>query len=111
MELHHENLITLCFWLNYIDKGNVKIIPIAVKNIYYPFRMVTEVIEVDTLHLCLLSDGTRIDKGEYLESLETTAELIVCTEGQILILLICFELKRYLRLKNISYPLNFGYFI
>ena len=99
------------FLLNYVDMGNIERIPIAVKNIDHLFRMATEVIEADTLHLFLLSDGTQIDENEYLESLETATELIVCTEEQIQKLSIYFELKRYLRLKNISYPLNIDYFI
>ena len=68
-------------------------------------------MEADTLHLFLLSDGTRIDDNEYLSSLEDVTELIVCTEEQIQKLPICFELERYLSLKNISYPLNIDYFI
>ena len=68
-------------------------------------------MEADTLHLFLLSDGTRIDDNEYLSSLEDVTELIVCTEEQTQKLLICFELERYLSLKNISYPLNIDYFI
>ena len=44
--------------------------------------------------------------NEYLESLENGTELIVSTEEQIQKLLIYFELKRYLSLKNISYPLD-----
>ena len=64
--------------------------------------MATEVIEADALHLILLSDGTRIDENEYLESLETATELIVYTEKQMQKISIYFELKRYLRLKNIS---------
>ena len=44
--------------------------------------------------------GTRIDNNEYLRSLEYGTELIVCTEVQIQKLLIYFELKRYLSLKN-----------
>ena len=41
-------------------------IPIAVKNINHLFRMATEILESDALHLFLLSDGTRIDGDEYL---------------------------------------------
>ena len=41
-------------------------IPIAVKNIDHLFRMATEILESDALHLFLLSDGTRIDGDEYL---------------------------------------------
>ena len=99
------------FWLNHCDGNHIKRIPIAVKNIDYLFRMASEIIESDKLHLFLLSDGTRIDDNEYLESLETATELIVCTEEQIQKLLIYFELKRYLSLKNISYPLNIDYFL
>ena len=73
--------------------------------------MVSEIIETDRLHLFLLSDGTGIDDNEYLSSLENDTELIVCTEKQIQKLLICFELKRYLSFKNISYPLNVEYFM
>ena len=53
------------FWLNYIDKGHIERIPIAVKNIGHLFYMASEVIEADILHLLLLSDGTRIDEDEY----------------------------------------------
>ena len=59
----------------------------------------------------MLSDGSRIDDNEYLSSLENGAELIICTEEQIQKLWIYFELKRYLSLKNISYPLDIEYFI
>ena len=75
------------------------------------FYLASEITEADRLHLFLLSDGTRIDDNEYLESLENDTELTVCTEVQIQKLLIYFELKRYLSLKNISHPLNIDYFI
>ena len=65
--------------------------------------MATEVIEVDTLYLFLLSDGTRIKENKYLESLETATEFVVCTEEEMEKLSIYFELKRYLRLKYIFY--------
>ena len=74
--------------------------------------MTSEIIEADRLHLFLLSDGTRIDDNEYLESLENRTELIVCTKEQIQKLSIYFELKRHiLSLKNISHPLNIDYFL
>ena len=97
--------------LNYCDKDHIKKIPVAVKNIDHLFRMASEIIEVDNLHLFLLSDGTRIGDNEYLSSLENGTKLIVCTGEQIQKLLIYFEIKRYLSLKNISYPLNIGYFL
>ena len=97
------------FWLNYCDKNHIERIPIAVKDIDHLFRLASEIIEADRLHLFLLSDGTRIDDNEYLSSLDT--ESIVCTEEQIQKLLIYFELKRYLSFKNISHPLNIGYFL
>ena len=81
------------------------------KDIGHLFLMASEIIEANRLHLFLLSDGTRIDDNEYLESLENDTELTVCTEVQIQKLLIYFELKRYLSLKNISHPLNIDYFI
>ena len=62
-----------------------------------------ERIKADRLHLFLLSDCTRIDDNEYLESLENGTELIVCTEEQIQKMSIYFELKRYLSLKDIDY--------
>ena len=98
------------FWLNYSDENHhVERVPIAVKNINHLFHMASEIIEADRLHLFLLSDGTRIDDNEYLSSLENGAELIVCTEKQIQKLLIYFESKRYLSLKNISYRLDIFY--
>ena len=91
------------FWLNYCDENHIERIPIAVESIDHFFRLDSEIIEVDRLHLFLLSDGTRTDDNEYLKSLENGTELIVCTEEQIQKLLIYFELKRYLSLKNISH--------
>ena len=99
------------FWLNYCDENHIERVPIAVENIGHLFHLASQIIKADRLHLFLLSDGTRIDDNEYLESLENGTELIVCTEEQIQKLSIYFELKRYLRLKNISYPLNIDYFI
>ena len=73
--------------------------------------MASEIVEADNLLLFLLSGGTRIDNNEYLSGLEKSTELIVCTEKQIQKLLIYFELKRYLSLRNISYLLDIDYFI
>ena len=99
------------FCLNYCDENHIKRIPVAVKNIDHFSNLASEMIKADRPHLFLLSDGTRIDDNEYLESLENGTELILCTEEQIQKLLIYFELKRYLSLKNISHPLNIDYFI
>ena len=99
------------FCLNYIGKSHVERTPVAVKNIGHLFHMASEIIEADRLHLFLLSDGTRIDNNIYLESLENRTELIVCTEEQRKKISIYFELKRYLSLKNISYPLDIDYFL
>ena len=35
------------------------------KNINHLFHLASEIIEVDRLHLFLLSNGTRIDDNEY----------------------------------------------
>ena len=99
------------FRVNYCDENHIERIPIAVENIDHLFRLASEIIEADRLHLFFLSDGTRIDEDEYLSSLEDDTELIICTEEQIQKLLIYFELKRYLSFKNISYPLNIDYFL
>ena len=100
------------FSLNYCDENHhIERIPVAVKDIDHLFNLASEIIKADRPHLFLLSDGTRIDDNEYLSSLENGTELIVCTEEQIQKLLIYFELKRYLSLKNISYPLDIEYFI
>ena len=100
------------FWLNYCDENHhIEGIPTGVKNINHLFYLSSEIIEADRPHLFLLSDDTRIDEDEYLSSLENGTELIVCTEEEIQKLSIYFELKRYLSLKNISYPLNIGYLI
>ena len=88
------------FWLNYCDENHVEKIPIAVKNINHLFHLASEILEAGGLHLLLLSDGTRIDDDEYLESLE-----------QIQKLSIYFESNRYLSLKNISYSLNNDFFM
>ena len=99
------------FWLNYSDKDHIEILPIAVNNIDHLFYVASEIIKADRLHLFLLSDGTRIDHNEDLSSLENGTESVVCTEKQIQKLLIYFELKRYLSLKNIDYPLDIDYFL
>ena len=96
-------VVFIYFWLNYCNENHIERIPVGVKNIDHLLRMVNETIKADNLHLFLLSDGTRIDNNEYLESLKYGTELIVCTEEQIQNLLIYFELKRYLSFKNISY--------
>ena len=96
------------FWLNYCD-DHIERIPIAVQNIGHLFRLASQIIEADRLHLFLLSDDTRIDDNEYLVGLENGTELIVCTEEQIEKWSVYFKLKRYLRLRNISYPLNIDF--
>ena len=107
-----KTIAFMYLWLNYCDENHhIERIPVAVKNIDHLFNLAREIVETDKLHLFLLSDGTQIDDNEYLSSLENGAELIVCTEQQIQKLLIYFELKRYLSLKNISHPLNIDYFI
>ena len=111
METFQKHVTFMYFWLNYCDENHIERIPIGVKDIDSLFRMASEIIEADGLHLFLLSDGTRIDENEYLSSLENGTELIVCREEQIQKLLTYFELKRYLSLKNISHPLNVDYFI
>ena len=98
------------FCLNYCD-DHIEKVPVAVQNIDHLFNLASEIIKAHRLHLFLLSDGTRIDDNEYLESLEICKESIVCTEEQIQKLSVYFELKRYLSLKNIDYPLNIDYFI
>ena len=71
------------FCLNYCDENHIERIPIAVENIGHLFHLASQIIKADRLHLFLLSDGTRIDEDEYLESLESGTELIACTEEQI----------------------------
>ena len=82
------------FWLNYCDENHIERIPVAVENIDHLFRLASEIIEADRLHLFLLSDGTRIDDNEYLKSLENGTELIVHIEEQIQKLLIYFEASK-----------------
>ena len=81
METYSQKPVTfLYFWLNYCDENHhIEKIPVAVKNIDHLFNLASEIIEADRLHLFLLSDGTRTDDNEYLESLENGTELIVCT--------------------------------
>ena len=100
------------FWLNYCDENyHIERIPIAVENIGHLFHLASEIIKVDMPHLSSLSDNARIDEDEYLSSLKDGTELIICTEEQIQKLPIYFELKRYLSLKSIFYPLNIDYFV
>ena len=100
------------FWLSYCDENHhIERIPIVMENISHLFHLTSQIIEADRFHLFLLSGSTRIDEDEYLSSLENGTELTVFTEEQIQKLLVYVELKRYLSLKNISYPLNIDYFI
>ena len=112
METLQKPVTFMYFWLNYCDENHhIERIPVAVKDVDHLLSLASEIIKADRLHLFLLSDGTRIDDNECLESLENGTELIVCTEEQIQKLLIYFELKRYLGLKNISHALNIDYFM
>ena len=96
METYFQDPVTfMYFWLNYCDKNHIERILIAVKNIDHLFRLASEMIEADRLHLFSFSNGTRIDDNEYLESLENGTEWIVCTEEQIVKISVYFELKRY----------------
>ena len=104
-------LTFMYFWLNYCDGNHMERIPVAVKDIDHLFSLASKIIKADNLHLFLLSDGTRIDDNEYLESLESDTELIVCTGKKIEKISTYFEIKRYLSLRNISYPLNIDYFL
>ena len=106
-----KSVTFMYFWFNFCDENHIERIPVAVKNIDQLFNQASEIIETDRLHLFLVSNGTRIDDNEYLERLENVREFIICTEEQIQKLLIYFELKRHLSLKNISHPLNIDYFI
>ena len=79
------------FWLNYCDENHVERIPIPVKNINHLFHLASQIMEADTLHLFLLSDGTQFDDNEYVESLENGTELIVYKVEQIQKLSIYFD--------------------
>ena len=96
------------FLVNCDGNHHIERTPIAVKDIDHLYCLASKIIEADRLHLFLLSDGTRIDDNEYLESLENSTELIACAEDK---LLVYFELKRYLSLKNISYLLDINHFL
>ena len=53
------------FWLNYCDKNDhTERIHVGVKDIDHLFRLASEIIKADNLHMLLLSDGTRIDNNE-----------------------------------------------
>ena len=106
-----KHIAFMYFWLYYCDENHIERIPIAVQNMDRLFRLASQIIKADRLHLFLLSEGTRIDDNKYLEYLENGTELIVCTEEQIQKLSIYFQLKRYLSLKNFSYPLSIDYFL
>ena len=75
METYFQDPITfMYFWLNYCHKNHIERILIVVKNIDHLFRLASEMIEADRLHLFSFSNGTRIDDNEYLESLENGTE-------------------------------------
>ena len=92
METYFQDPVTfMYFWLNYCHKNHIERILIVVKNIDHLFRLASEMIEADRLHLFSFSNGTRIDDNEYLESLENGTEWIVCTEEQIVKIYVYFE--------------------
>ena len=106
-----EAINLMYFWLNYYGKNNnLGKITATVKNMDQLFCIASELLESDKLLLCLLSDGIRIDSSEYLGSLETVTELIVCTEEELHRFCIYFDAKRYLHSKNISFLVNINYF-
>ena len=112
IETSRKPVTFMYFCLNYSNENYIKKILIVVKDIEHLFCMASEIIEADSFHLFLLSDGTQIDDNEHLGSLEYGTELIVCTEEQIEKLLICFELKRYFSFNNISHDaLDIDYFL
>ena len=91
------------FWLNYSDKNShLERIPVDVKNIKQLICVVMDLLESNKLRLFLLTDGTWINENKYLESLETTTELFVCSEGQMRKLSTYFDVKIYFYFKNIS---------
>ena len=78
METFQKPVTFIYFWSNYCDGNHhIERIPTAVKYIDHLFRLASGKIRADNLHLFLLSDSTRIDDNEYLESLENGTELIV----------------------------------
>ena len=87
--------------MNYCDENHIERVPVAAKNMDHLFNLASEIIKADRLHMFLLSDGTRIDDNEYLESLENGTELIVHTEERIQKLSLYFELKIHLSLKTL----------
>ena len=90
-----ETITYINFWLNYSIKNNSpEKISIAVKKIDNHFCLAREIFKSYELHLFLFSEGTQINDNEYLKSLKTTTELIVCPEKQVPKLYICFERKR-----------------
>ena len=64
MGIFGVGVFLIYFWLNYCDKNHIERIPIAVKDIDHLFRLASEIIDADRLHLILLSDGSRIDDNE-----------------------------------------------
>ena len=57
-----KSVTFMYFWLNYCDKNyHIERIPVAVKDIYHPFNLGSEIIKADRPHLFLLSDGTQTD--------------------------------------------------
>ena len=70
IETLQKPVVFMYFWLNYRDE-NIKRIPVAVKNIDHLFRLASEIIKADNLHLFLLSDGTRIDDNKCLMIINT----------------------------------------
>lgn len=84
------------FWLIFSSKKNhFERIPVSVKNNDHLFCMTSELLEPDELYLFLRSGVTQTDDLECLENLETVSELIVCTEEQLHIMSIYFDIKRY----------------
>ena len=94
-------IASMYFRLNHCDENHhIERIPIAVQNIDHLFRVESQITKAGRLHVFLLSEGTRIDDNEYLESPENGTELIVCTEEQIEKLLIIIIIVSFILIRK-----------
>ena len=95
------------FWLNYsVTNNHIK--SCIISNVDYIFSNAGEFLKSDKLRLILLSGATLLDDKEYLRSLKSSAELIVCM--QMRNFCIYFDIKNIFNVKKIFYPVNIDYF-
>ena len=82
------------FLLNYCKDNQFDYVAINVSSIKKLFDLASDILDSRDLCLFLFVDGTQIDDNEYLKTLRSWTQLLVCTSEQNEKFLIYFDAKR-----------------